>query len=152
MNKSQLVDAIASGAGISKADAGAALDTLLKTVEGAVRKGERVSVPGFGTFERRSRAARTARNPRTGAAIKVKAAKVPAFRPGQEFKDIVDGKKPAPKAAAAKPAAAKAPARKPAAKAPARKPAAKAPARKPAAAKKPAAKKAPARKPAAKKR
>lgn len=150
MNKSQLVEAVAAGADITKADAARAVDALIASIQSEVKKGQRVTLPGFGTFERRARRARTGRNPRTGATIRVAATKVPAFRPGQTFKDVVSGKAPAPstpkkaapKKAAAKPAARKA---KPAAKKAAPKKAApkkKAPARKPAAAKK----KAPARK------
>lgn len=145
MNKSQLVEAVASGAGISKADAARAVDALLANIQIEVKKGQRVTIPGFGTFERRSRRARTARNPRTGDTIKVAATKVPAFKPGAGFKNVVSGKAPAPAApkAAAKPAARSASA----------KPAARKPAAKKAAAPKKAApkKKAPARKPAAKK-
>ncbi|MCE7884080.1 MAG: HU family DNA-binding protein [Actinobacteria bacterium ATB1] len=150
MNKSQLVEAVASGAGISKADAARAVDALLANIQIEVKKGQRVTIPGFGKFERRSRRARTARNPRTGATIKVAATKVPAFKAGVGFKNVVSGKAPAPAApkAAAKPAA-----RPAAAKPAARKPAAKKAAPKKAAPKKAAApkKKAPARKPAAKK-
>lgn len=92
MNKSQLVDAVAAEAGLSKVDAGKAVEAFIGTVEREVKKGERVTIPGFGTFERRSRAARTARNPQTGEEIKVKASKAPAFKPGQKFKDVVSGK------------------------------------------------------------
>ena len=67
------------------------LDTTIDQIQRQVKKGERVSLPGFGTFSRRQRNARTARNPRTGEEIKVKASKVPAFKPGAGFKDFVSG-------------------------------------------------------------
>ena len=113
MNKSELVEAVAASANLSKVQAGEAVDAVINTIYAQVKKGEKVTIPGFGTFERRSRAARTARNPRTGEAIKVKAAKVPAFKVGATFKDVVNGTKAAP---AAKKPAAKKPAAKPAAK------------------------------------
>ena len=91
MNKSDLVSRVAIDAGISKRDAAQAVDSVLGAVRSAVAKGEKVSLPGFGTFERRKRAARTARNPRTGETVKVAATSVPAFRPGQEFKSAVAG-------------------------------------------------------------
>lgn len=93
MNKSELVDAVASGAGLSKKDAGAALDAVLDSIVATVKKGDKVSLPGFGTFERRARAARTGKNPQTGATIKIAAAKVPAFKAGAGFKEAVNGKK-----------------------------------------------------------
>lgn len=131
MNKSELVEAIADQVG-GRAAAAKAVDAVLDTIVAAVAKGERVGLVGFGTFEKRVRGARTARNIRTGATIKVKATSVPAFRAGSGFKETVASggkKKAAAKAtkAAAKPAAKKA--------APAKKAAAK-----------PAAKKAPAKK------
>ncbi len=66
---------------------------MIDTIQQQVKKGEKVSLPGFGTFERRARSARTARNPRTGESIKVKASKVPAFKPGAGFKNFVSGSK-----------------------------------------------------------
>lgn len=90
MNKSDLVDAIANSAGLSKADAGRALDGLVKTVTKALKKGDTVSLVGFGTFSVRSRAARTGRNPRTGETIKIKASKNPAFKAGKALKDAVN--------------------------------------------------------------
>lgn len=130
MNKSELVDAIADQVG-GRAAAAKAVDAVLDAIVAAVAKGERVGLVGFGTFEKRVRGARTARNIRTGATIKVKATSVPAFRAGSGFKETVASggkKKAAAKATkAAKPAAKKA--------APAKKAAAK-----------PAAKKAPAKK------
>ncbi len=91
MNKSELIDAVAKATGETKRAVGDVLDGVLAEVQKQVRKGERVTLPGFGTFERRSRKARTARNPRTGEPVKVKASKVPAFKPGQGFKDKVAG-------------------------------------------------------------
>ena len=150
-NKAQFVEALAERLDGDKKRAAAALDAVIDTVYAAVAKGERVALTGFGVFEKRERAARTARNPATGAAVKVKKTSVPAFRAGAEFKAITSGARkvaagPAKKAAAA----AKAPAKKAAAAvkkaAPAKKaPAKKAPAKK-APAKKAAAKKAPAKK------
>ncbi|MCS6787053.1 MAG: HU family DNA-binding protein [Thiobacillaceae bacterium] len=90
MNKSELIDAIASSADISKAAAGRALDAAMEAVKKALKKGDMVTLVGFGTFYVGKRAARTGRNPRTGAAIKIKAAKVPKFRPGKALKDSVN--------------------------------------------------------------
>lgn len=91
MNKAELVEALAKTTGESKRTIQGVLDSLIETVQKQVKKGEKVTLPGFGTFSRRSRAARTARNPRTGEEIKVKATKVPAFKPGASFKDYVAG-------------------------------------------------------------
>ena len=90
MNKSELVEAIADSAGLSKADAGRALDAVVTTVTKALKKGDTVSLVGFGTFSVRNRAARTGRNPRTGETIKIKAAKNPAFKAGKALKDAVN--------------------------------------------------------------
>jgi len=90
MNKSELVDAIADSAGLSKADAGRALDAVVGTVTSALKKGDTVSLVGFGTFSVRARAARTGRNPRTGETIQIKAAKNPAFKAGKALKDAVN--------------------------------------------------------------
>ncbi len=90
MNKSELIDAIAASADISKAAAGRALDAALEAVKKALKKGDMVTLVGFGTFYVGKRAARTGRNPRTGAAIKIKAAKVPKFRAGKALKDSVN--------------------------------------------------------------
>lgn len=92
MNRKELVDAIQKQTEVSRADVERVLTSLIQQTQLAVKKGERVSLVGFGTFERRDRKARTARNPRTGEVVKVKATKVPAFRPGQGFKDVVSGK------------------------------------------------------------
>ncbi len=87
MNKSELIDAIAVSADISKAAAGRALDGAMDAVKNALQNGEMVTLVGFGSFYVGERAARTGRNPRSGAAIKIKAAKVPKFRPGKGLKD-----------------------------------------------------------------
>ena len=90
MNKSDLVDAIADSAGLSKADAGRALDAVVDTVTGALKAGDSVSLVGFGTFSVRDRAARTGRNPRTGETIQIAASKNPAFKAGKALKDAVN--------------------------------------------------------------
>jgi len=87
VNKSELIDAIALSADISKAAAGRALDGTMDAVKKALKKGEMVTLVGFGSFYVGKRAARTGRNPRTGDPIKIKAAKVPKFRPGKGLKD-----------------------------------------------------------------
>lgn len=89
MTKADLVGKIADGAGINKKQADAALGAMIDAIKGALKKGDSVQIIGFGTFEVRKRAARTGRNPRSGAAIKIKAAKVPAFRAGTGLKDAV---------------------------------------------------------------
>lgn len=93
MNKSELIDAVAANTGETKRAVSEVLEATLTTIQRQVKKGEKVTIPGFGTFERRARSARTARNPRTGEAIKVKAAKVPAFKAGAGFKTFVSGKR-----------------------------------------------------------
>jgi DNA-binding protein HU-beta len=90
VNKSELIDAIAADAGLSKADAGKALDATLAAVTGALKKGDTVSLVGFGTFQVKDRAARTGRNPQTGATIQIAAAKVPGFKAGKALKDAVN--------------------------------------------------------------
>ena len=90
MNKSDLIDAIADSAGLSKADAGRALDATVDAITGALKKGQSVSLVGFGTFSVRDRAARTGRNPRTGETIKIAASKNPAFKAGKALKDAVN--------------------------------------------------------------
>ena len=113
MNKSELVDAVAEKVG-GRAAAATAVEAVLDSIMQAVAQGERVGIVGFGTFEKRERGARTARNIRTGAAIKVKATSVPGFRAGSGFKELVasGGKKKGAKKTAAKAAPAKAPAKK----------------------------------------
>lgn len=90
MNKSELIDQIAEAADISKASAGRALDAALDAITRSLRQSEPVSIVGFGTFLVRERAARTGRNPQTGAAIDIDAAKVPAFKPGKGLKDALN--------------------------------------------------------------
>ncbi|MCG8394918.1 MAG: HU family DNA-binding protein [Pseudomonadales bacterium] len=90
MNKSELIDAIAASADISKADAGRALDATLEAVTGALKKGDSVSLVGFGTFSVKERAAREGRNPQTGQTIQIAAAKVPGFKAGKALKDAVN--------------------------------------------------------------
>ncbi len=89
MTKADLAGAMAANAGISKVAAEKALSTFLKEVTNALRKGDRVSLVGFGSFEVARRAARTGRNPQTGARITIQASKVPKFRPGKALKDAV---------------------------------------------------------------
>jgi len=90
VNKSEMIDAIAEGADISKAAAGRALDAMIDAVSATLKKGESVNLIGFGTFEVRDRAARTGRNPQTGATIQIAAAKAPAFKAGKALKDAVN--------------------------------------------------------------
>ncbi|CKL94449.1 bacterial nucleoid DNA-binding protein [Mycobacterium tuberculosis] len=156
MNKAELIDVLTQKLGSDRRQATAAVENVVDTIVRAVHKGDSVTITGFGVFEQRRRAARVARNPRTGETVKVKPTSVPAFRPGAQFKAVVSGaqrlpaegpavkrgvgasaakkvakKAPAKKATkAAKKAATKAPARKAATKAPAKKAATKAPPRK----------------------
>lgn len=90
MNKAELIDAVADSANLSKADATRAVDAVLDSVTGALKKGEQVSLVGFGTFEVRERAARQGRNPQTGATIQIAASKAPAFKAGKALKDAVN--------------------------------------------------------------
>ena len=145
MNKTQLVEQIATSTGVGKPDVEKVMKSFIDTVQQTVKKGEKVSLPGFGGWSQTQRKARTARNPRTGAAVRVPAGKGVKFTVGATFKDIVAAKR----GTAAAKTAAKAPAKKApakAAKAPAKAPARKAaPAKAPAKAAKAPAKKAPAR-------
>ena len=166
MNKAELIDELTAKLGSDRRQATAAVENVVDTIVRAVHKGESVTITGFGVFEQRRRAARVARNPRTGETVKVKPTSVPAFRPGAQFKAVVSGAQRLPSegpavkrgvvGGAAKKAAKKAPAKKTAAKkSPAKKAAAKrAPAKKAAAkrapAKKAATKRAPAKKAATK--
>jgi DNA-binding protein HU-beta len=102
LNRKELVDAIQKHTAVARGDVDRVLGSLIQHTQVAVKKGDRVSLVGFGTFERQDRKARTARNPRSGAPVKVKATKVPRFRAGQGFKDVVSGKATAPKLTAAK--------------------------------------------------
>jgi len=106
VNKGELIEAIASGSDLSKAQAERVLNNLIGTIEGELKKGNDVQIVGFGTFKVSARAARTAKNPQTGAPVKVAARKVPKFTPGKGLKDLVNGaKKGGSKAAPAKGAA-----------------------------------------------
>jgi DNA-binding protein HU-beta len=102
LNRKELVDSIQKHTAVARADVDRVLGSLIQHTQVAVKKGERVALVGFGTFEQAARKARTARNPRSGEPVKVKATKVPRFRAGQGFKDVVAGKAPAPKLTAAK--------------------------------------------------
>jgi DNA-binding protein HU-beta len=90
MNKSELIDAMAESADISKAAAGRALDGFVAAITEAMKKGDTVSLIGFGSFAVRERAARTGRNPQTGATINIKASKTPSFKAGKALKDAVN--------------------------------------------------------------
>ena len=92
MNKADLVANIAAKAGLTKKDAEAALNAVVASIEEALVKGDKVALVGFGTFETKTRAARTGINPRTKQAIKIPASKVPAFKISKALKDKVAGK------------------------------------------------------------
>jgi DNA-binding protein HU-beta len=155
MNKAELIDVLTQKLGSDRRQATAAVENVVDTIVRAVHKGDSVTITGFGVFEQRRRAARVARNPRTGETVKVKPTSVPAFRPGAQFKAVVAGaqrlpsegpavkrgvvagaakkvaKKAPAKKAAVKKAATKAPAKKaPVKKAPVKKAATKAPVKK----------------------
>lgn len=89
MTKDELIEKVASGARLSKADASRALNTIIDSITSALKKGKKVSLVGFGSFSVSKRKARKGRNPRTGETITIKAAKVPKFRAGKGFKDAV---------------------------------------------------------------
>ena len=124
MNKAELIDAVAARVELSKREVSDIVEAFLDETKKAVVRGERVALSGLGVFESQARKARLGRNPRTGETVKIKATKVPKFRPGAEFKAVVSGAKkivakaPAKKAAPVKKAA-------PAKKAPAKKAVAK---------------------------
>ena len=90
MNKSDLVSAIAVNSGLSKADAARALDATTSAITGALAKGDSVAITGFGSFLVRARAARSGRNPQTGATIQIKASNAPAFKAGKLLKESVN--------------------------------------------------------------
>ncbi len=90
MNKAQLIDRVSAEAGISKAAAGRALDAMMESINESLVKNDTVTLIGFGTFSVRERAARTGRNPQTGAAIEIAASKIPAFKTGKSLKDAVN--------------------------------------------------------------
>lgn len=93
MNRQELIEALATKTGSTKADADRNIAAIIDIVSGALKKGDNVALVGFGTFEVRKRAARAGRNPATGEAIKIKAAKVPAFKAGATLKSAVNGGK-----------------------------------------------------------
>lgn len=90
MNKGELIEAVAASAGLSRADAGKAVDAVFDSITGALASGESVSLLGFGTFSVKERAARTGRNPRTGEPIQIAKANVPGFKAGKALKDAVN--------------------------------------------------------------
>jgi DNA-binding protein HU-beta len=90
MNKTELTEAVAAATDFTKADAARAVDAVLGTISNTLAGGDQVGIVGFGTFLVRDRAARTGRNPQTGAEIQIAAAKVPAFKPGKALKDAVN--------------------------------------------------------------
>jgi DNA-binding protein HU-beta len=90
MNKSELTDAVASAADLSKADAARAVDAVVASITSALKSGDSVTIVGFGTFQVRGRAARTGRNPKTGGSIEIPASKNPAFKAGKALKDAVN--------------------------------------------------------------
>jgi DNA-binding protein HU-beta len=90
MNKADFIGAVASECELSKADAARAVDAVIEVVKKALKKGDTVSLVGFGTFQVRKRAARQGRNPRTNEVIKIKASKIPSFKAGKALKDAVN--------------------------------------------------------------
>jgi DNA-binding protein HU-beta len=93
MNRKELIDALAEKTGSTKADADRNISALIDIITSTLKKGDNVALVGFGTFEVRKRAARAGRNPKTGEALKIKAAKVPAFKAGATLKATVNGAK-----------------------------------------------------------
>ena len=91
MNKSELINAIAAQANLSKADAGRALDALTKTIEATLKAGDSITLVGFGTFAVKDRPERMGRNPQTGREITIAATKIPGFKAGKGLKDAVNG-------------------------------------------------------------
>ena len=89
MNKSELIDVVAASADISKTAATRAVDAMVDSITNALQKSDQVTLVGFGTFSIKERAARTGRNPQTGEAIAIKAAKIPTFKAGKALKDAV---------------------------------------------------------------
>lgn len=90
MNKTELINAVADSSGLSKADAGRAMDAFVEAVTAAMKAGDQVSLVGFGTFSVKERGARTGRNPRTGETIQIAASKNPVFKAGKALKDAVN--------------------------------------------------------------
>lgn len=93
MNKAELIEQLAKDADITKTQANAAIDSFTSSIIKALKKGDRVTLVGFGTFSVAERSARSGRNPKTGAVIKIKAKKVPKFKPGKEFATKIAGGK-----------------------------------------------------------
>ena len=93
MNKAELIAAVAAKTGDTKKSAEVALNAILSSITDSLKKGEKVQLVGFGSFEVRKRAARKGRNPQTGEEIKISASKSPVFKPGKAFKDLVNKKK-----------------------------------------------------------
>lgn len=126
MNKAELIDAVTGRGDVSKREVTEIVDAFIEEIKKSVVRGDKVAISGFGIFEAQARKARLGRNPRTGETVKIKATKLPKFRPGAEFKAVVSGAKKiapaAPKKAAPKKAVAKkaAPKKAAAKKAPAR--------------------------------
>jgi DNA-binding protein HU-beta len=89
MNKSQLVDAIASGSGLTKAEASKVLETFTSTVTDVLKSGEKIEITGFGTFDTTNRSSRIGRNPQTGEALQIKASRVAKFKAGKNLKEAV---------------------------------------------------------------
>jgi DNA-binding protein HU-beta len=123
MNRADLISHISELTGQTKTEVGTTITAIIHSMTGAMSKGDKVTLVGFGTFERRNRQARTGRNPRTLAPLRIPSSKVPAFRAGQELKDVIDGRtrqkawahetsKAGPKAAAKKAAPKKAASKK----------------------------------------
>ena len=90
MNKAEFIAAVSDAAGLTKVEGGRAVEAIIETVKKALKKGDTISLVGFGTFIVRKRAARTGRNPRTGAKIKIKASKNPSFKAGKALKDAIN--------------------------------------------------------------
>jgi DNA-binding protein HU-beta len=93
MNRTELIDALAAKTGSSKADAGRNIASLIEVITATLKKGDKLTLVGFGTFEVRKRAARNGRNPATGAPLKIKASKAPAFKAGATLKAAVNSAK-----------------------------------------------------------
>jgi DNA-binding protein HU-beta len=92
MNRADLISNISELTGQTKTEVGTTITAIIHSIAGAMSKGDKVTLVGFGTFERRNRQARTGRNPRTLAPLRIPSSKVPAFRAGQELKDVIDGR------------------------------------------------------------
>ena len=107
MNKAELVDAVREAAGLERRQAESAVEAMVDAIVSSVKAGERVSIPRFGTFNQSSRAARTGRNPQTGAPVKIAASKGVRFAPASAFKEALNAKGGAKKASPAKKAGAK---------------------------------------------